>query len=69
VVGEYEDANGRRRYITSKTKTKAEMIEHRVVGLAIPLGVAVLEHEADDPLVHVRAAAPLASDVRMRRRG
>ena len=25
VVGEYEDANGRKRYITSKTKTKAEM--------------------------------------------
>jgi len=25
VVGEYEDANGRKRYITSKTKTKTEM--------------------------------------------
>jgi integrase len=25
VVGEYKDANGRKRYITSKTKTKAEM--------------------------------------------
>lgn len=25
VVGEYRDANGRKRYITSKTKTKAEM--------------------------------------------
>ncbi len=25
VVGEYEDANGRKRYITSTTKTKAEM--------------------------------------------
>jgi hypothetical protein len=25
VVGEYTDANGRKRYITSKTKTKAEM--------------------------------------------
>ena len=25
VVGEYEDATGRKRYITSKTMTKAEM--------------------------------------------
>ena len=25
VVGEYEDASGRNRYITSKTKTKAQM--------------------------------------------
>ena len=25
VVGEYKDANGRKRYVTSKTKTKAEM--------------------------------------------
>jgi hypothetical protein len=25
VVGEYKDANGRTRYITSKTKTKTEM--------------------------------------------
>jgi len=25
VVGEYEDADGRKRYVTSKTKTKAEM--------------------------------------------
>jgi hypothetical protein len=25
VLGEYEDANGRKRYITSNTKTKAEM--------------------------------------------
>ena len=25
VVGEYEDANGRKRYVTSKTKGKAEM--------------------------------------------
>ena len=25
VVGEYEDASGRKRYITSKTKTKAQM--------------------------------------------
>ncbi len=41
VVGEYEDANGRRRYITSKAKTKAEMkaavrkaLEHRDNGIA-----------------------------------
>jgi hypothetical protein len=54
VVGEYEDANGRKRYITSTTKTKQEMnaavrkkLEVRDNGIAYDIENLTLEKYLD----------------------